>query len=103
MGGLDKYISLEYIRNNNIGEVENINLGIQRREDVDLALGTDLKSVKVHINKADHLYKYSDVIKDDKNEDTSKYMDPKVKFGRLSSQTYSRALYASDIKYERRR
>ena len=97
---LDEIKSKDDILKENIIELGNINLGIKKRNEVDLSLIKDVYSAKVSINGQEHVYNYADRF--NTNTDGQYYsMDPKVKFGQeYGSMSYTRALYASDIYYE---
>lgn len=85
-------------------KVENINLGLQTREQPDIALVKDLYRIKVGINGQTHIYNYGDRFNDklyaQEGNESIYNMNPQVKFGsKYGSMSYTRALYASDIKY----
>ena len=104
-GYLTDIMSIASIRSEGILEITSINLGIHKREEVDISTIKDLESVKVHINGEEHTYKYANRF------DTNLYyegnqngynMSPAVKFGKTSkygTMSYTTALYASDVKY----
>jgi len=97
---LDRIISKENILKNNIREIENINLGIKKRKDIDLSLIKDLYSAKVSIKGQEHVYNYADRF--NTNTDGKYYsMEPQVKFAQeYGNMSYTRGLYASDIYYD---
>ena len=95
---LAEIISSEEINKNDITEVANLNLGIERRVQPDLSLGKEINSVKVSINTENHVYQYVDRYQANKEEDKDR-MDPKVKFETMNG-TYTRPVYASDVYYE---
>lgn len=105
-GGLNHIISADSIRKNSVTEITDINLGLKKRQKIDLSLIKDVNSVKVHINGADHIYNYADRFNPSlygKYNDQGKNghdMEPLVKFqSKYSNMSYTRALYASDINY----
>lgn len=105
-GYLDKIKTPNEIRQQEITEIKNINLGIKKREQPDLSVIKDLQSAKVSINGVEHVYQYADRFNQDlyadyDSEGKSGYeMDTAVKFGqKYGKMSYTRALYASDIKY----
>ncbi len=79
--------------------IENINLGLKKREQPDISLVKDLNTAKVDINGVSHIYKYADRFKSDKGSGSADHdMLPQVKFGTgRSDSSYTRALYPSDI------
>ncbi len=104
-GYLSEILTPEEVRKRDVDEFKNINLGLKAREEVDLSVIKDLQSVKVHINKENHVYRYADRFNRDlfADENNGYNMSPAVKFGTESSygkMSYTRALYASDIFYE---
>lgn len=92
------------IRENEITQIDNINLGLKERAQPDLALVKDLYRVKVSINNQTHIYNYGDRFNENlyaqEGNESIYNMNPQVKFGgKYGSMSYTRALYASDIKY----
>lgn len=100
-GYLDKIMTKDYILQNKITEIDNINLGLAKREQPDLSLVKDLESVKVTVNNESHIYKYADRFNPDLYDEyggNGHDMEPQVKFGqKYGSMSYTRGLYASDI------
>ncbi|MCI8759886.1 MAG: hypothetical protein HFJ34_01965 [Clostridia bacterium] len=97
-GNLDKIISKDSILNNNITQIDNINLGIEKRDKIDLHLEKDLHSVKVSINSRDYVYRYAERLN---NPQMGTSDDPQVKYQKeLGNKPYTRSLYASDIYYK---
>ena len=97
-GNLTNIYSIEYIKANNITKIENINLGLQKRAQVDLSLIKDINSVKVSIGEEEaQVYKYAD--RYNFNLNGNRYdMSPQVKFGnKYGSMSYTRGLYPSDV------
>ena len=96
--------------------ITNINLGLSRIEEPNLILEKDLATVTVTINGEEHIYQYGDKDKilleeflksgdiqqpENENDVASIYdLEPKVRMGeKYGSLSYTRALAASDIKY----
>ena len=79
-------------------EMRNINLGIYKREQPDMAIIKDLHNVKVAINGVEHTYNYAQ-----RFSNKNKYgdgFDIGVKFGdKYESMSYTRAIYQSDYQY----
>lgn len=111
--GLSAIKSLEEILAQEIEEIDNINLGLRKRTQVDLSLIKDINSVKVSINGAEHIYKYADRFKPELYENIDTYDEegnkitngydiaPQVKYGsKYGNMSYTRALYPSDIHYK---
>ena len=105
----DKYIGQyegytpDDIRNAGTTMIENLNLGLKRREQPDLAVSNELYSAKLIVPTTDgteeHIYNYSDRNNKDLLADIEQGVtNPAVQWGRLNLPTsYTRALYASDI------
>ena len=90
----------EAIRENGVEEISNINLGLQEREQPDLAIVKDIQSAKVKINGAEHIYEYNDRFTNVESEDELYNMEASIKFSNSSrNMPYTRALYESDIRY----
>lgn len=104
-GYLSDIKTADQIISEGIDEIENINLGLKKRERPDLSVVKDIKSSRVSINNETHIYEYNDRftnqavygdgynMEDLENKFGIKYQE---KYGTMS---YTRALYASDIKY----
>ena len=90
----------EQVRANGVEEISHINLGVQEREQPDLAIVKDIQSAKVTINEKEHIYDYNDRFQNVASEDELYNMDVSIKFGNNSrNMPYTRALYESDIRY----
>lgn len=91
------------IRNAGTTMIGNLNLGLKRREQPDLAVSNELYSAKLTVPTTDgtetHIYNYSDRNNRDLLADVEQGVtNPAVQWGRLNLPTsYTRALYASDI------
>lgn len=98
IGGSNGIMTPEYARKNEVEEIENINLGMEAREHIDLSLVKDLNTVKVTINHATHVYQYGDRYKPSLWKEDPYNMSPRVKFeSEYGTASYTRALYASDV------
>ncbi len=79
-------------------EIGNINLGLYKREQPDIALRKDLHNVKLEINGKGHTYTYAKRYNDSDREDGEWNIG--VKFGEnYGNRPYSRAVYKSDYNY----
>lgn len=80
-------------------EIKNINLGLYRREQPDIALIKDIENVKVSVNGFNHIYNYSQ-----RFVNQGEYGDGfnvGVKFGnKYGNMSYSRPVYKADYEYE---
>ena len=79
---------------NGIRYVKNVNFGIYRIPQTDLAIGHDLDSVTVGINDYWHIYNYGS-----RNYDDGNAWNVGVRFQDNYTGTYKRAIYKSDIEY----
>ena len=96
-GYLSDIKSPETIRVSGITEVENINLGLQEREQPDLAVVEDIESAKITLNGYEHTYYYNQRFE---NQEVPGGFDVGVKFGNeYGSASYTRAIYSSDVVY----
>ena len=86
------------IRNEYITNISNINLGVYKRRQADLALMQDLEQIKVGIKGYDHIYKYASRFKNGKPEDG--LWDVGVKFGSKYKKEYLRPVYKADYEYQ---
>lgn len=79
-------------------EIMNINLGIYRRPQVDLALTHDLDNVKVSIKGSSHVYKYESRFSGGQPEEDA--WNVGVNFiNKYGDQTYLRPIYRADAEY----
>ena len=107
----------EEIRMYAVEEVGNINLGLTEREQPDLTVIKDLKSATIRINGQTRVYEYDDRFRTESEGEPAsqfgnkigydiedlddKFNDVGVAFEeKYAAMSYTRALYASDIKYE---
>lgn len=97
-GYLDYIKTPEEIRQQEIEEIEDLNLGLEEREQPDLALVEDIETVTVSLNNYDHTYNYNQ-----RFENQDQYGDGfnvAVKFGNeYGSAEYTQPIYSSDVVY----
>ncbi len=77
-------------------EIKNINLGIYEREQIDLAVSSDIEDVKVELNGYTHTYHYATRNKYVKNDGA---FNVGVKFGDKYLNRYTRTIYQSAVSY----
>ena len=98
MDYLDYIKTPEEIRQQEIEEIEDLNLGLEEREQPDLALVEDIETVTVSLNNYDHTYNYNQ-----RFENQDQYGDGfnvAVKFGNeYGSAEYTQPIYSSDVVY----
>lgn len=83
----------------NITEIENINLGLGKREKTDIYVGKDLYSVKLSINGFNHIYKYG-YKPDEYYEKKNASFNIGVQFmTERGIDSYTRPIYKSDVDY----
>ena len=114
-GNLDKIHTPDEIRKNRIKEITNVNLGLEEREQPDIAVVKDVESARVNIKKYSHTYKYAErfnnpgpYISGYTNEDGTQKdvyeLNGNEKFagasGKYGTMSYQRAIYKSDIYYD---
>ena len=84
-----------------IEEIENINLGLCRREMPDIALIKDLSNVEIAINGKNHIYEYEQRFLHNKDDEYGDGFNIGVKFeNRYGSVSYTRPIYKADVEYE---
>lgn len=84
-------------------EIKNINLGLQDRDQPDIALSKDIHNVKVKVNGYEHTYNYNQQNKDPFNVDQAEgeeTFNVGVKFKNKVDGSYNRAIYTSDYEYD---
>ena len=74
-------------------EIKNVNLGLYAREQVDVAIDSDVARFVLNVNGYQHTYKYATLV----NPDTQEEMDVKLKA--LKGKYYERQLHESTISY----
>lgn len=100
-GGLDMILSPDYIRQNDIKVLDEVDLGIYGREQPDLAIAKDLKSVKLSINGFNHTYEYDKRNKDKELSDSRFNVGVKfVDTSRYATEKYARAIYRADYNWK---
>lgn len=84
-------------------EIKYINLGLYVKPQADLSLTQDLENVNVGVNGYWHIYKYSKRTLTDGGYDANNQntWNVGVKFKNSYTGTYKRAIYQSDLDYER--
>ncbi len=96
-GYLSDIKSAEQIREENITEITDINLGLREREQPDLALVQDIDNAKVTLNGYEHTYYYNQRFA---NQEVPEGFDVGVKFGNeYGSANYTQTIYSSDVVY----
>lgn len=90
---LEGYIKKENTTIVHINEIKNINLGLYSREQVDVAVDSDVARFVLSVNGYQHTYKYATLV----NPDTQEEMDVKLKA--LKGKYYERQLHESTISY----
>lgn len=104
-GYLDKIKTPQQVRQEGLDEMENLNLGVARREQPDLSVIKDIHYATVKINGATHIYNYGDRFKNEyygDPESNGHSMEPRVKFdvgSKYGAVSYTRELYPSDVYY----
>ena len=78
-----------------IWNINNMNLGLVRREQPDAAISSDIEKVRVIMKNQEYTYEYGN--RGIQNND--ELYDYKVKFGNKYMQTYTRAVNPADIAY----
>ncbi len=95
---LNAGLTLTYTRGSGVTEINNINLGIYKREQADFALMQDVDQVKVSVKGENHIYKYASRFQE--NEPVEDAWNVGVKFkNKYGSQTYLRPIYRADAEY----
>lgn len=98
-GYLDKIKTPEAIRREETQELENINLGIEEREQPDLSVKKDLQSVKLTINGRGQVYKYDRKFTNPEECGGDGY-EIGVKFKKeYGDMSYKRAIYTPDSEF----
>ena len=85
-------------------ELENVNLGLVKRQDADVAIASDIDNVKVSINGYTHTYTYGEreAYIHEGDDEFGEYdgFNVGVKFGESAyKKTYERTVYQSDYEY----
>lgn len=90
---LEEYIKKENTTIVHVNEIKNINLGLYSREQVDVAIDSDVSRFELNINGYKHTYKYSTIVEPNINEQME------VKLKELKGKYYERQLHESTISY----
>lgn len=90
---LEGYIKKENTTIVHVSEIKNINLGLYSREQVDVAIDSDVSRFELNINGYKHTYKYSTIVEPNLNEQME------VKLKELKGKYYERQLHESTISY----
>lgn len=90
---LEGYIKKENTTIVHVNEIKNINLGLYSREQVDVAIDSDVSRFELNINGYKHTYKYSTIVEPNLNEQME------VKLKELKGKYYERQLHESTISY----
>ena len=81
-------------------EIKNVNLGLYAREQVDVAIDSDVARFILNVNGYNHIYKYGTLISDnDMNVDANNVEQVDAKLKALKGKYYERKLYESSISY----
>lgn len=82
-----------------VDEISNVNLGLYKREEPDLAVQKDVQNVQVEINGYGHTYNYDrkETLEKQNNEDA---FNVGVKFGSKYTEGYELPIYESDSNYK---
>ena len=92
---------IEYVRGSGVKEITNINLGLYKRAQADLALQNELDQVKVEIEGYGHIYKYGPTYNtSDPNEVEQAWNNLGVRFENPYKNVYKRPIYKADAAYE---
>ena len=92
--------TIEYERGSGVEEIKNINLGVYKRRQADLALQNELDQVKVEIQGYGHIYKYGSGYNTQDPSQVQNAWNLGVRFESPYKQTYSRPIYQADAEYE---
>ena len=81
-------------------EIKNVNLGLYVREQVDVAIDSDVARLALNVNGYQHTYKYGTLISDnDMNVDPNSVEQVDAKLKALKGKYYERQLHESSISY----
>ena len=97
---LEGYIKKENTTIVHVNEIKNINLGLYSREQVDVAVDSDVARFILNVNGYNHIYKYGTLISDnDMNVDANNVEQVDAKLKALKGKYYERQLHESSISY----
>ena len=91
---------IEYTRGQGVDEIRNINLGLYKRPQADLALQTELQEVKAEINGYGHIYRYGPKYNVEDPDQVEASWNLGVRFESTYKGTYERPIYEADAAYE---
>ena len=80
-------------------EVSNINLGIYKRAQTDLALQTEIEEIKAEINGYGHIYHYGPMYNVDNTQEVESSWDLGIRYQSGYKGTYERPIYKADAEY----
>ena len=92
--------TISYTRGSGVKEIKNINLGIYKRRQADLALQNELDQVKVEIEGYGHIYKYGSGFNTNDPNETQNSWNLGVRFENPYKNVYKRPIYQADAEYE---
>lgn len=92
--------TISYTRGSGVKEIKNINLGIYRRRQADLALQNELDQVKVEIEGYGHIYKYGSGFDTNDPNETQNSWNLGVRFENPYKNVYKRPIYRADAEYD---
>ena len=94
---LEGYIKKENTTIVHVNEIKNINLGLYSREQVDVAVDSDVARFVLNVNGYQHTYKYGKQITDEDLKGDPSGLEAKLKA--LEGKYYERPLHESSISY----
>ena len=92
--------TLSYDRKQESIVLENVNLGIYKRRQADLAVQKELDQVKVEIGGYGHVYKYGTMYDETNAQEVQNSWNIGVRFESRYKGTYTRPVYRADAEYE---
>ena len=92
--------TIPFTRGSGESEVKNINLGIYKRRQADLALQKELDQVKVEIQGYGHIYKYGSGYNTSDPNEVANSWNLGVRFENPYKNVYKRPIYRADAEYE---
>ena len=92
--------TISYTRGSGVKEIKNINLGIYKRRQADLALQNELDQVKVEIEGYGHIYKYGSGFNTNDPNETQNSWNLGVRFENPYKNVYKRPIYRADAEYD---
>ena len=92
--------TIEYDETEATAEVTNINLGLYKRPQTDLALQTEIEEIKAEINGYGHIYRYGPKYDVNNAQEVEDSWNLGVRFENTYKGTYERPIYKADAAYE---